>query len=163
MDQGLREPSRSTSERLSEKRYVAAGERAYVMGTADGGFPPLGTQISGEMGGVWAHPIKLLTGYWFAVDGTWLPPARRFTSGAGYIQMTLPRFAGLEITRTTTVEAAPGCDLVIGHTLSAEQTVVSVELDDIPASYLIAKTLRGQEVHVTTTTDIAHTLRIRAR
>jgi glycogen debranching enzyme len=118
MDQGLREPSRSTSERLSEKRYVAAGERAYVMGTADGGFPPLGTQISGEMGGVWAHPIKLLTGYWFAVDGTWLPPARRFTSGAGYIQMTLPRFAGLEITR---LEFSP---------------------DDLPA-VLIALTLRN--------------------
>lgn len=99
MHQELRGPTRSSSERLKEKRYVAAGERAYVMGTADGGFPPLGTQIKGEMGGVWAHPIKLLAGYWFAIDGVWLPPARRFTSGTGYIQMTLPAFTGLQITR----------------------------------------------------------------
>src|SRR4051812_44581096 len=99
MHHELRGPTRSSSERLKEKRYVAAGECAYVMGTADGGFPPLGTQIKGEMGGVWAHPIKLLSGYWFAVDGVWLPPARRFTSGAGYIEMTLPAFAGLDITR----------------------------------------------------------------
>jgi hypothetical protein len=118
MDRELREPSRSTCERLNEKRYVAAGERAYVMGTADGGFPPLGTQIKGEMGGVWAHPIKLLTGYWFAIDGAWLPPARCFTSGTGYIQTTLPPFAGLEISR---LEFAP---------------------DDLPA-LLIALTLRN--------------------
>jgi glycogen debranching enzyme len=99
MRQELSGPSRSTNERLGEKRYVAAGERAHVMGTADGGFPPQGTQIKGEMGGVWAHPIKLLTGYWFAIDGEWLPPASSFTSGTGYIQMTLPPFQGLQITR----------------------------------------------------------------
>jgi glycogen debranching enzyme len=99
MGQELGGPTRSTSQRLDEKRYVAAGERAYVMGAADGSFPPLGTQIKGEMGGVWAHPIKLLTGYWFAVDGEWLPPAQRFISGAGYIQMILSPFAGLAITR----------------------------------------------------------------
>src|SRR5438128_866011 len=99
MRENLGGPTRSTSARLDEKRYVAAGERAHVMGTADGGFPPLGTQIKGEMGGVWALPIKLLTGYWFAIDGAWLPPARCFTSGAGYVQMALPPFDGLEITR----------------------------------------------------------------
>jgi hypothetical protein len=92
-------PTRSTTERLGDKRYALAGDRAYVMGTADGGFAPLGTQITGEMGGVWAHPIKLLTGYWFALDGEWLPPARRFTSGTGYIQIELPQFDGLDITR----------------------------------------------------------------
>jgi glycogen debranching enzyme len=84
---------------LGDKRYAVAGDRAYAMGTADGGFPPLGTQIAGEMGGVWAPPIKLLTGYWFALDGAWLPPARRFTSGTGYIQIDLPQFDGLDITR----------------------------------------------------------------
>ncbi|HEU5100762.1 MAG TPA: hypothetical protein VFU22_17155, partial [Roseiflexaceae bacterium] len=99
MGQDLRGPTRATSERLDEKRYVAAGKRAYVIGTADGSFPPQGTQITGEMGGVWAHPIKLLTGYWFALDGEWLPPAERFTSGAGYIQMQLPQFSGIEIAR----------------------------------------------------------------
>jgi len=92
-------PTRSTTERLGDKRYAVAGERAYAIGTADGGFPALGTQIAGEMGGVWAPPIKLLTGYWFDLDGAWLPPARRFMSGAGYIQLDLPQLDGLEITR----------------------------------------------------------------
>jgi hypothetical protein len=49
----------------------------------DGSFPPIGTRIRGEMGGLWAPPIKLLTGYWFALNGEWLPAAARFTSGAG--------------------------------------------------------------------------------
>src|SRR5918995_4436444 len=67
-------PTRSTTERLAEKRYVAAGDRAYVIGSEDGRFPPMGGHIRGEMGGVWAHPIKLLDGYWFALDDQWIPP-----------------------------------------------------------------------------------------
>jgi glycogen debranching enzyme len=96
----LNGPMRSTSERLAQKRYVASGDRAYIMGTTDGDFPPLGTQISGEMGGVWAHPIKLLVGYWFSVNGAWLLPAQRFTSGAGYVQFEFMPISGLVITRT---------------------------------------------------------------
>src|SRR5215210_4723857 len=66
---------------LSAKRYVAAGDRAYVIGAEDGAFPPMGWHIRGEMGGVWAHPIKLLDGYWFALDGAWLPVAAEYTTG----------------------------------------------------------------------------------
>ena len=94
------EPTRSTSERLADKRYVAAGDRAYVIGSEDGRFPPMGWHIRGEMGGVWAHPIKLLDGYWFAVDGQWVPQASMFTTGAGYVQMEFPTTAGLDVTRT---------------------------------------------------------------
>jgi glycogen debranching enzyme len=93
-------PTRSTTERLAEKRYVAAGDRAYVIGSEDGRFPPMGWHIRGEMGGVWTHPIKLLDGYWFRLDNTWLPKASRFTTGAGYVQMRFPRTEGLEVTRT---------------------------------------------------------------
>ena len=32
-------PTRSTSENLSTKRYVTAGDRAYEVGTLDGAFP----------------------------------------------------------------------------------------------------------------------------
>ncbi len=53
-------PTRSTDEKLDLKRYVAAGDRAYVIGSEDGRFPPMGWHIRGELGGVWAHPIKLL-------------------------------------------------------------------------------------------------------
>ena len=93
-------PARSTTEKLALKRYVAAGDRAYVIGSEDGRFPPMGWHIRGEMGGVWAHPIKLLDGYWFSVNNTWLPAASQFTTGAGYVQMTFPTTEGLEVTRT---------------------------------------------------------------
>jgi hypothetical protein len=56
--------------------------------------------------------IKLLAGYWFAVDGEWLPPAQRFISGTGYIHMTLPSFAGIDITRLEFVPDEPPVVLI---------------------------------------------------
>ena len=41
----------------------------------------MGFHTRGEMGGIWAPPIKLLDGVWFGIDGEWLGPAQRFTSG----------------------------------------------------------------------------------
>jgi hypothetical protein len=93
-------PTLSTSDMLGQKRYVAAGDRGYVIGAEDGRFPPMGWHIRGEMGGVWAHPIKLLDGYWFALNDTWVPPATRYTTGAGYVQLRFPNTAGYEVTRT---------------------------------------------------------------
>lgn len=93
-------PTRSTSENLAAKRYVAAGDRAYVIGAEDGTFPPMGWHIRGEMGGVWQHPIKLLDGYWFGHGGRWLDDASRFTSGPGYVALTFPRIGRLRFTRT---------------------------------------------------------------
>ncbi|PTX58867.1 hypothetical protein C8P63_11449 [Melghirimyces profundicolus] len=90
---------RSTSEKLEDKRYIAAGDRAYVVGAADGGFPPMGWHIRGEMGGVWAHPIKLLDGYWFSLNGHWLPKADKFTTGTGYTRMEYPEVEGLKVER----------------------------------------------------------------
>lgn len=97
-------PTATTTGELFAKRYVAAGDRAYVIGTADGMFPPMGWHIRGEMGGVWAHPIKLLDGYWFAIDGAWLPPATRYTAGLGYAELRYPATQGITVTRT---ELAP--------------------------------------------------------
>ena len=79
-----RDLSASTTTDLQAKRYVAAGDRSYVIGAADGSFAPMGWHIRGEMGGVWVHPIKLLDGYWFALDGAWLPSAERYTTGLGW-------------------------------------------------------------------------------
>ncbi|MEA3440673.1 MAG: glycogen debranching protein, partial [Chloroflexota bacterium] len=94
----------------------------------------------GEMGGVWTHPIKLLDGYWFALNGEWLPPANRFTSGMGYVQMDYPTSEGFELTRT---EFAPdGFPVVLtGLSLSntySEARTVELTMDvrsDIMASY----------------------------
>lgn len=43
--------------------YVTAGNRAYLVGNQDGSFPELGWHITGEMGGLWDHPIKLMDGF----------------------------------------------------------------------------------------------------
>lgn len=43
--------------------YVAAGDRVYLVGLQNGSFQDLGWHISGEMGGIWDHPIKLMDGF----------------------------------------------------------------------------------------------------
>ncbi|MFN8349299.1 MAG: glycogen debranching protein [Spirosomataceae bacterium] len=43
--------------------FVAAGDRVYLVGHQDGSFPELGWHITGEMGGIWDHPIKLMDGF----------------------------------------------------------------------------------------------------
>src|SRR5260221_913637 len=58
---------RQTGENLNMKRYVAAGDRAYVVGVQDGSLVPdvtlnpngIGWHITGQMGGPWAHQIKI--------------------------------------------------------------------------------------------------------
>ena len=74
---GIIQPLKTSAE-LSQKRYVVAGSRAYVVGMQDGSFPPLGWHIRGEMGGVWAPPLKLLDGLTVELQGRPLPPAGRF-------------------------------------------------------------------------------------
>ena len=43
--------------------YLSPGDRAYLVGHQDGSFPELGWHIKGEMGGLWAHPVKLMDGF----------------------------------------------------------------------------------------------------
>ena len=93
-------PSLSTSNRLDDRRYVETGTRGYVVGSEAGRFPASGWHIRGEMGGVWTPPLKLLDGIWFGVDGNWIGPATRFTSGSGYARMDLPGPKGLAVERT---------------------------------------------------------------
>ena len=96
-------PARSATDNLTQKRYVAAGDHAYVIGMLDGSFPPIGTRIRGEMGGVWAPPIKLLTGYWFALNGEWLPAAT-----CTFLEFLRSMFYyRTRISKTTTTTAAP--------------------------------------------------------
>lgn len=46
-----------------ESPFFAAGDRVYLVGHQDGSFPDLGWHVTGEMGGVWNHPIKLMDGF----------------------------------------------------------------------------------------------------
>lgn len=49
---------------------VAASPKIYAIENQQGQFPDIGWHIPGEMGGIWMHPIKLLDGYEFTVNGT---------------------------------------------------------------------------------------------
>ena len=93
-------PELSTSNRLQDRRYIASSERAYAVGFEDGRFYANGWHITGEMGGVWTPPLKLVDGVWFGVDDQWIGPATEFRSGWGYSEMDLPTTAGLELRRT---------------------------------------------------------------
>ena len=99
---------RENDQNLNMKRYVAAGDRAYVVGVQDGSQVPavslnangIGWHITGQMGGVWAHPIKLLNQFQFFLNGKLLPAATKFVSGEGYVRLELPPTNGLEISET---------------------------------------------------------------
>jgi hypothetical protein len=93
-------PELSTTSRLQDRREVAAGTRAYSIGFEDGRFYANGWHITGEMGGVWTPPLKLVDGVWFGIDGQWVGPATKFSSGWGYTRFDLPDTAGLQVERT---------------------------------------------------------------
>ena len=90
----------SVGDRLSDRREVAAGTRAYSVGFQDGRFYANGWHITGEMGGIWAPPLKLADGVWFGVDDAWAGEATKFTSGRGYVRYDLPDASGLKLRRT---------------------------------------------------------------
>src|SRR6266511_6070643 len=97
---GAATPELSETSRLQDRREIAAGTRAYSVGFEDGRFYANGCHITGEMGGVWTPPLKLVDGVWFGLDGQWVGPATRFSSGWGYSRFGLPDTAGLEVGRT---------------------------------------------------------------
>ena len=88
-------PELSTTNRLQDRREVAAGQRSYVEGFQDGRFYANGWHSTGEMGGVWAPPLKLVDGVWFGIDDQWVGQATKFSSGWGYTRYDLPDTGGL--------------------------------------------------------------------
>jgi hypothetical protein len=124
-------PTLSVSDRLEDRRYVAAGERARTIGFEDGRFYANGWHITGEMGGVWTEPLKLVDGVWFGIDDEWVGDATRFTSGWGYAQFDLPTTAGLRLERTDFVPDGRRAAL-FGLTLTnpeADARTVTVKVD----------------------------------
>src|SRR5260370_7281512 len=71
-------PTLSVSSNLVNRRYAAAGDRAYDLGSEDGRYPAMGFHTRGEMGGIWTPPIKLLDATWFATNAHWIWPPPRF-------------------------------------------------------------------------------------
>src|SRR4029453_9553644 len=95
-----RTPELSVSDELGNRRFVAAGTRAYSIGFEDGRFYANGWHITGEMGGVWTPPLKLVDGVWFGGGGRGGGPATKFWSGQGYTRYDLPDTAGVHVART---------------------------------------------------------------
>src|SRR3954453_14672629 len=90
----------SGSQRLPDRREVAAGTRGQVLGFEDGHFYAHAWHLSGEMGGIITPPLKLLDALYFGVNRQWVGPATRFTSGWGYVRYDLPPVEGLALRRT---------------------------------------------------------------
>jgi hypothetical protein len=124
-------PELSTTNRLPDRREVAAGERSYVEAFQDGRFYANGWHITGEMGGVWTPPLKLVDGVWFGIDGDWIGPATKFSSGWGYTRFEPPTTGGLALERT---DLAPDANraalfgLKMTNPTSADKTV-TVKVD----------------------------------
>ena len=65
--------------------YVAAGDRAYLIGTQDGLFPDMGDHIKGEMGGLWCPPFKIADGFWAELQDVSIPGNVWLTSADTFI------------------------------------------------------------------------------
>ncbi|WP_308635768.1 alpha-L-rhamnosidase-related protein [Paenibacillus silvisoli] len=79
--------SRETSGLSWRDLYITPGNRTYMIGSQNGGFPDFGHHVKLEMGGLWLHPIKLLDGFWLriansgsedAIAGKWLTESDSF-------------------------------------------------------------------------------------
>ncbi len=138
-------PTISATSQLSERRFVAAGTQAYVVGVENGTFPPIGWHTTGQMGGVWTPPIKLLDGLWFGLSGSWLDSATTYTSGPGFVRLTFPVTDGLQPTLT---EFAPdglsavlfGLTLVPVNGSAATVAVTADAHSEVSAAYPWAST-----------------------
>ena len=114
-------PPNSETSRLSDRRFVVTGDRAWALGTADGRYPAAGFHTRGEMGGFWLPNLKLLDGMWFGIDDSWIGPATKTTSGWGYVRADLPATDGVAASRTDVVPDGVSGALV-GLTLRSDST-----------------------------------------
>ena len=95
-----RSPELSETSRLADRRIVVTGDRAWVLGTADGRYPAAGFHTRGEMGGFWLPNLKLLDGMWFGIDDGWIGAGTKTTTGWGYVRTDLPDTDGVSASRT---------------------------------------------------------------
>jgi hypothetical protein len=116
-----RSPELSETTRLSDRRFVVTGDRAWALGAADGTYPAAGFHTRGEMGGFWLPNLKLLDGMWFNINGNWIGKATKTTSGWGYVRADLPTTHGVSASRTDFVPRGVSGALV-GLSLRSERT-----------------------------------------
>jgi len=57
-----------TKTQNTDAPYFLSGKKMYEIGSMRGDYPRIGTHIPGEMGGIWAHPIKVMDGFSFEIE-----------------------------------------------------------------------------------------------
>jgi len=111
----------SETTRLSDRRFVVTGDRAWALGAADGTYAAAGFHTRGEMGGFWLPNLKVLDGMWFNINGDWIGKATKTTSGWGYVRADLPTTHGVSASRTDFVPRGVSGALV-GLSLRSDRT-----------------------------------------
>lgn len=122
---------------------ATTGDRLYAVGSQNGLFPDAwGGHVPNEMWGVWAHPIKLLDGFWLGLihpafgSARWLCEADACRVSPGYTEFDY-RFPGLTITRR---DFAP--DGLPALVVSVRVTAAGVWPDGLQARACFASDLR---------------------
>ena len=109
-------------------KQMTPGNHAYCVGFQDGTFPDIGWHIKGEMGGLWAHPIKLLDGFSAAMvhkgDTMYLDSATTYRTTALGSKFTY-NIDGKTITRTQFIPDP------------AKGMVVEYDMSDFPKAQLL--------------------------
>lgn len=139
-------PELSATTRLGDRRSLVLGTRFYETGAQDATYPAQGWHTTGEMGGFWSQPIKLLDGLWFGVDGTWLK-AQKYTSGFGYARMDLGTTAGVNVSRLDVAPDGMRSGLVGLRLTSAATRTVDLSVDahsELMSAYPWGTTKPGQ-------------------
>lgn len=85
-----------------QRLFAVTGRRCFLVGAMNGGFPDLGHHLPGEMGGLWAFPVKLADGFWFGISGAdlqaveWMygPTCHSFTVRPGEVERRFRVHAG---------------------------------------------------------------------
>ena len=136
-------------------KQMTPGNHAYCVGFQDGTFPDIGWHIKGEMGGLWAHPIKLLDGFSAAMihkgDTVYLDSATTYSTTALGSIFTY-NIQGKTITRTQFIPDP------------AKGMVVEYDMSEFPKAQLLfypradlRPTWLGERTNMIDSTDIIAT------
>lgn len=118
----------------AQRLYALCGTRLYVIETLAGTFPDIGWHQPGEMGGVWAPPVKLLDGYWIGIRRRgdapiWLTQPESWQRAADGVTLTytLPELRLRVLRRSWVVPDQPA--LVVDVLVEPEGDDLSGELE----------------------------------
>lgn len=105
---------------------VTASPKIYAIGNQQGQFPNAGWHIPGEMGGVWMHPIKLVDGFEFTVNGA---PLATAASMSTYPLAQQFRYTVGKISVTRTDFAADSLPVVVSELCFTNNTSKAIDID----------------------------------